>query len=202
MAYGNQNHRRFNNRRNSANYRRPNYRRNDANAPENVEKEPLRYPGLPSFVQKMDAHNVHLIRIIRTNADIRRYTALGIIKRLIDKDVIEKDSKNFVRFRWDKFTVCTDGMNTDYSYTRDEFLEAFAAAFTIIGKIAQKALEDFCLVERNEHSADAIDETKAEKYTDEITENQLAANESALAAADGTDFTEADSEGENGQTAE
>ena len=81
MAYHNQNRRNYRNWRGAGNYRRPNYRKDAAPAGENEQKKELRYPGLPPYVQDIEPHIVRMIRVLHANADIRRYTALGIVNR-------------------------------------------------------------------------------------------------------------------------
>jgi predicted transcriptional regulator len=179
MAY-NQN-RRFNGSRQRNGYNNRPYRRQTSQKSEEgtQEKVQVRYPGLPKFVQELEPHLVRLIRIVHTNADIRRYTALGIVKRLIDKGVITEEG-NYIRFRWDKYTVCSKGINTDYRYTEADFLESYVGAFTILANVAGKALDNFCQIEFDKSAKDAIDENCNDEKNEiiaELIEHQLNSDE-------------------------
>ena len=170
---------RFNGHRNYRDNYRRNYRKNDSPANGEEGKKEVRYPGLPPYVQNVDAHIVRMIRILQSNADIRRYTSLGIIKRLISKKVLTEGG-NYITFRWDKFTVCNKGINTDYRYTDEVFLRSFVAAFGILDDIASKALENFCKIEFDKSSVDAIPtpkDGKVDPIDTELINNQTEADE-------------------------
>lgn len=162
------------NGRGRANYgaRRNDYRANVQAPVQTSEKPALRYPGLPMFVQNLDAHLVRLIRIVHANGDIRRYTALGIIKAFKADGTITGES-NYVRFRWDKFTICSEGINNDYRYTDTRFLTAFVAAFSILSGVAEKALNNFCKIESDNLASAQIEQTKVDELTKSIVEHQL-----------------------------
>ena len=141
---------------------------------ETKEEVQLRYPGLPMFVQNLEPHLVRMIRIVQANADIRRYTSLGIEKRLIDKGIITEGG-NYIDFRWDKFTVKSKGINTDYRYTELVFLESFVASFSILANVAGKALENYCKIEFEDNAKNVIPQEKNGE-DDEIT-RQIAARQ-------------------------
>lgn len=176
MAYGNQNRRHYDNRRGAANYRRPNFKRNDA--PENGDenKPVVRYPGLPRYVQNIEPHIVRMIRVLHANADIRRYTALGIVKRLIAAGKITEEG-NYVRFRWDKYTVSSKGINTDYRYTEKVFLESFVGSFGILTSVASKSLDNFCKIEFDNLADKVLDDKEIDKTSEEIINHQVDADE-------------------------
>ena len=176
MAYGNQNRRHYDNRRGATNYRRPNFKRNDA--PENGDenKSVVRYPGLPRYVQNIEPHIVRMIRVLHANADIRRYTALGIVNRLIANGTITEEG-NYVRFRWDKFTVSSKGINNDYRYTDIVFLESFVGAFGILTSVASKSLDNFCKIEFDKLSGEKIDAKNVDSVSNEIIKRQVDSDE-------------------------
>ena len=176
MAYRNQNRRRYDNRRGAGNYHRPNYRRGDAPTGENEQKKEIRYPGLPSYVQNIEPHIVRMIRVLHANADIRRYTALGIVNRLIANGTITEEG-NYVRFRWDKFTVSSKGINNDYRYTDIVFLESFVGAFGILTSVASKSLDNFCKIEFDQMSGQKIDAKNVDTVSNEIIQRQVDADE-------------------------
>lgn len=176
MAYRNQNRRHYDNRRGASNYRRPNYRRDAAPAGELEQKKEVRYPGLPPYVQNIEPHIVRMIRVLHANADIRRYTALGIVNRLIANGTITEDG-NYVRFRWDKFTVSSKGINNDYRYTDIVFLESFVGAFGILTSVASKSLDNFCKIEFDQMSGQKIDAKNVDTVSNEIIKRQVDADE-------------------------
>lgn len=176
MAYRNQNRRHYDNRRGAGNYHRPNYRRDAAPVDENEQKKEIRYPGLPPYVQNIEPHIVRMIRVLHANADIRRYTALGIVNRLIANGTITEDG-NYVRFRWDKFTVSSKGINNDYRYTDIVFLESFVGAFSILTSVASKSLDNFCKIEFDKLSGEKIDAKNVDSVSNEIIKRQVDADE-------------------------
>lgn len=176
MAYRNQNRHHYNGRRGAGNYYRPNYRRDVASAGENEQKKEIRYPGLPPYVQSIEPHIVRMIRVLHANADIRRYTALGIVNRLIANGTITEDG-NYVRFRWDKFTVSSKGINNDYRYTDIVFLESFVGAFGILTNVASKSLDNFCKIEFDKLSGEKIDAKNVDSVSNEIIKRQVDSDE-------------------------
>ena len=176
MAYRNQNRRHYDNRRGAGNYHRPNYRRDAAPAGELEQKKEIRYPGLPPYVQNIEPHIVRMIRVLHANADIRRYTALGIVNRLIANGTITEEG-NYVRFRWDKFTVSSKGINNDYRYTDIVFLESFVGAFGILTSVASKSLDNFCKIEFDKLSGEKIDAKNVDSVSNEIIKRQVDSDE-------------------------
>lgn len=176
MAYDNQNRRCYDNRRGAANYRRPNFKKSDAPAGEGEEQHVVRYPGLPAYVQKIEPHIVRMIRVLHANADIRRYTALGIVQRLIANGTITEEG-NYVRFRWDKYTVSSKGINTDYRYTQPIFLEAFVGSFNILTSVASKSLDNFCKIEFDKVAGQVVDEKSVNETSNAIISRQIDADE-------------------------
>lgn len=166
-----------NNRRSTTGYRKPNYRRNEVPLAEGDEqKKTLRYPGLPPFAQNVEPHIVRMIRILHANADIRRYTALAIVKQLIENKVITEEG-NYIRFRWDKYTVCSKGINNDYRYTDSVFLKAFVSSFTILSAVASKSLANYIKVEFPNSETDIITDKDVDTISKEIINHQLEADE-------------------------
>lgn len=173
-------------------YQRPHYNNRGRNYGRNYGRRPfvpatkdkeetVKYPGLPPFVQNLDAHLVRLVRIVQGNDDIRRYISLGIINRLIKSKAITEGG-NYIRFRWDKFTVCSKGINTDYRYSDPIFLQSFVGSFTILTNVASKALENFVKIEFDKSAKEVIDrsnvdEDGADSVDKELIEKQLDADE-------------------------
>lgn len=97
---------------------------------------------LPPFAKKMPETYTNLVRIIKNNAEIRRFTALGILNYLTQKGVINGEKK-YVTFKWNKFTVTTDGWSREFSYKQPFFINCLVAAFSCFANSANKTIEDF-----------------------------------------------------------
>lgn len=69
-----------------------------------------------------------LVSELNYNADIRRYCSLYIIKSFKENGIIPNDSKAFVKFMWNKFTVKCDNLEKDYTYGEEAFIKGYAAA--------------------------------------------------------------------------
>lgn len=114
--------------------------------PDTVEDALKHYP----------AHVVKLVNLVKSNSDIRRYTALGILNYLYQKGVIE-EAKGYVSFNWTKFRVVNKGLSTEYRYVEPFFLNCLIASFTSFANAAQKIIKVFCSKEYEE----AFNEDKA-----------------------------------------
>lgn len=87
-------------------------------------------------------HMVKIALIVKLNAEIRRFTALGILNYLLQKGEI-KGAKRYVSFKWNKFTVKADNLVKEYSYTEMFFLNSLAASFASFSASAQRVIDDF-----------------------------------------------------------
>lgn len=88
-------------------------------------------------------HMVEIALIIKNNAEIRRFTALGILNYLLQKGEI-KGEKRYVSFKWNKFSVKCDGLMREYSYNEPFFLNALVASFASFSASAQRTIDTFC----------------------------------------------------------
>lgn len=84
--------------------------------------------GLPISSVDYPQHIVHMVLILNNNAEIRRFTVLGIIYHLTHKGDIDTPCK-YVRFKWNKFVVKANGVQHAYAYTEPWFIDAIIAAF-------------------------------------------------------------------------
>lgn len=130
------------------NFKRPN--RNNgrpvSRVNKNEENETKVAKGFPSFIAKFPPHVVAISVILRNNSAIRRLTSLGIINWLKQHDIIKGD-KNWVNFKWEKFTVTSEGMARDYLYTEKFFLINFLASFNAFVSISVDTVKHFVSVE-------------------------------------------------------
>jgi len=111
-------------------------------------------------------HMVEIALIIKNNAEIRRFTALGILNYLLQKGEIKGD-KRYVSFKWNKFTVKFDSMVRDYSYAEAFFLNCLVASFGSFGASAQRTIDNFTFKELNK----SLSEIASQDEIDAITES-------------------------------
>lgn len=109
-------------------FSKPHYRK-----PDTIEEALKHYP----------THIVKLVNLVKSNSDIRRYTSLGIINYLFQKNIIE-EAKGYVTFNWTKFSVTNRGLRVEYRYTEGFFLNCLIASFTSFANAAQKIIGIFC----------------------------------------------------------
>lgn len=95
------------------------------------------------LIEKYGEATVDLATIVVNNAEIRRFTALGILNYLSQKGMI-KGTKKYVKFNWNKFSVICDGLSRDYTYDEIFFINALVAAFASFSASAQNTIDTFC----------------------------------------------------------
>lgn len=110
-------------------------------------KGQLPFKNVPEHIARVSVLLIH-------NAELRRFTAIGIRNYLIQKNMV-KEGSVYIKFLPSKFAVNNNGLNTEYSYTEQFFLNALVAAFPSFAASANKAIDNMCRVEC-ETSADAL----------------------------------------------
>lgn len=134
----------------------------------NAEEKPK--DGIPESARMYPTHIVRIALIIKNNAEIRRFTALGILNYLQQKGEIDADARGkYVGFKWNKFSVKANGLMREYPYTEPFFLTAFVASFTSFSANAQKTINDFCKKEMSVNISKAVD---AEEVDEIVAANQ------------------------------
>lgn len=123
---------------------------------------------LPAIVENFPEHVVQIALLIKNNAEIRRFTALGILNYLLQKKEIVGE-KRYVSFKWNKFAVKANGLMREYSYNEPFFLNALVAAFSSFSASAQRTIDNFCHKEMSVGITKAVDQ-------EEVT-NIIALNE-------------------------
>lgn len=98
---------------------------------------------LEEALKRYPKHYIDISMIIKNNAEIRRFTSIGIINYLLQKKEI-KGTKRYVSYKWTKFSVCCDNLVREYSYTEPFFLNCLVAAFSSFSASAQKTINGFC----------------------------------------------------------
>ncbi len=135
-----------------------NVSQNDANdSEEETGTIDDKFRGLPPVVKNFPEHVVQLALIIKNNAEIRRFTALGILNYLLQKGEISGD-KRYVSFKWNKFAVKANGLMREYPYTEPFFINALVAAFTSFSASAQTTIDTFCHKEMSVGIDKAVDQ--------------------------------------------
>lgn len=124
------------------------------NATENID----------AIIERFGEYNVKIATLMKYNAEIRRFTALGILNWLTQKNIINAKSK-YVTFKWNKFVVRVDGLNKEFSYKEDFFINALVASFASLANYATFVINDFI---KYEIEADASEVLNSEDI-DELT---------------------------------
>ena len=138
---------------------------------------------LPPIVNKFPDHVVQIALLIKNNAEIRRFTALGILNYLLQKGEI-KGTARFVSFKWNKFAVKCSGLVREYSYSEPFFLNALVAAFASFSASAQRTIDAFCRKEMSVSISKAVNQEEVdniaalnEEYQQEHSATDVAAAE-------------------------
>jgi len=106
-------------------------------------------------------HAYQLVLLMKNNAEIRRYTALGILNYLLQKGEI-RGAGRFVDFKWNKFTVKTGHLVKDYEYTSSFFINCLVAAFSSFASSSQITIDKFLTEESDVAIADIYNEDEVQ----------------------------------------
>lgn len=116
---------------------------------------------LPPITGHYPEHVVQIALLIKNNAEIRRFTALGILNYLLQKGEI-KGNARYVSFKWNKFAVKCNGLMREYSYNEPFFLNALVASFASFSASAQRTIDHFCKQEMSVGISKAVDQEEVE----------------------------------------
>lgn len=103
---------------------------------------------LPDSAKNYPEHQVQIALLIKNNAEIRRFTAIGILNYLYQKGQL-RTTKGYVDFKWNKFTIKADKLLKEYSYSDVFFLNCLAAAFGSFAASAVNTIDNFTSIELN-----------------------------------------------------
>lgn len=158
----------------------------DAPAPqaERFTRKPFKKPynreknadGLPAVVDNFPKHVVGIALLIKNNAEIRRFTALGVLNYLLQKGEIAGDHR-YVTFKWNKFAVKANNLMREYSYNEPFFLNALVAAFSSFSASAQRIIDEFCRQEMSVGINKAVDQ---DEVNDIVALNEQYQNKEAV----------------------
>lgn len=98
-------------------------------------------------------HLRNLVLLMKNNAEIRRFTALGIIDALKEYGEL-KGEKHYVDFKFNHFVVSDDGLRRDYRYSEIFFLNALVNSFSRFAASAQVVISNFVEIEKIELNKD------------------------------------------------
>ena len=119
---------------------------------------------LPPITGRYPDHVVQIALLIKNNAEIRRFTALGILNYLLQKGEI-KGTARYVSFKWNKFAVKCNGLMREYSYNEPFFLNALVASFASFSASAQRTIDHFCKQEMSVGIGKAVDQEEVNNIT-------------------------------------
>lgn len=132
--------------------------------------------GLPAVVDNFPKHVVGIALLIKNNAEIRRFTALGVLNYLLQKGEIAGDHR-YVTFKWNKFAVKANNLMREYSYNEPFFLNALVAAFSSFSASAQRIIDEFCRQEMSIGLNKAVDQ---DEVNDIVALNEQYQNKDAV----------------------
>lgn len=132
--------------------------------------------GLPAVVDNFPKHVVGIALLIKNNAEIRRFTALGVLNYLLQKEEIAGDHR-YVTFKWNKFAVKANNLMREYSYNEPFFLNALVAAFSSFSASAQRIIDEFCRQEMSIGLNKAVDQ---DEVNDIVALNEQYQNKEAV----------------------
>lgn len=120
----------------------------------NKNKKEHKHAYVPERYAKLPKHILEVVFIIKFNAEIRRFTAKGIINTLFTRDEI-KTKRPYIKFLWNKFVINTNGLNHEYNYNETFFINSLIASFQCFAETAQETINKFCFEElSDDHIAD------------------------------------------------
>lgn len=140
----------------------------EAQAPAETEQTFVRKskkPGIPDTAKNYPEHYVNIALLIKNNAEIRRFTALGILNYLLQKGEIRGEHR-YVTFKWNKFAVKCNGLMREYSYNEPFFLNALVASFSSFSASAQRTIDAFCHKEMSVGITKAVDQDEVDNIVE------------------------------------
>lgn len=129
-----------------------------------VKDKKAKVKGIAPTAANYPEHVVAIALIIKNNAEIRRFTAIGILNYLLQKGEIKGDNR-YVSFKWNKFAVKCNGLMREYSYTEPFFINALVASFNSFSASAQRTIDAFCHKEMSVSINKAVDKEEVENIT-------------------------------------
>lgn len=109
-------------------------------------------------IQNTPEHIRNLVYLVKNNAEIRRYTALGIINKLKQTGMIAKDASVFVKFYFNKYAIVINGLKQEFTYNNNLFITCLAASFPSFAHNANKIISTFISTENQTINVEEVEE--------------------------------------------
>ncbi len=102
----------------------------------------------PNAIQnKIPTHVRDLVLLVKNNAEIRRFTALGVINALKASGDIQGE-KCYVEFKWTHFCVSCDKLRRDFRYSEAAFINALVESFSKFAASAEVIINTYATEEK------------------------------------------------------
>ena len=121
---------------------------------------------LQKVIDNTPEHTRNLVYLVKNNAEIRRFTSLGIINVMKQRGMIDKNAKVFVEFYFNKYSVAVNGLRQEYTYNNDIFVRSLSAAFVSFAYNADNVIREYLKVENA-----SIDTDEVAKLSEETRNN-------------------------------
>ena len=97
-------------------------------------------------LERTPEHVRNLVYLVINNAEIRRFTSLGIINRMKQKGFVDREAKCYVDFYPNKYSISVNGLKTEYHYNNAIFINSLAASFPSFAYNADKIIQAFIII--------------------------------------------------------
>lgn len=125
-----------------------------ATSKKSFNKTKKNYPPTREYTRpEIPEHLRNLVLLMKNNAEIRRFTALGVIDALKESGEL-KGEKHYVDFKFNHFVVSDDGLRRDYRYSEIFFLNSLVESFSRFAASAQNVINEFIKIESVEINKD------------------------------------------------
>ena len=122
-------------------------------------------------LEKTPEHIRNIVYILNNNAEIRRFTSLAMIKELRACKAVPENSNVFIKFGLGKYSVCVNGLNHEYTFENNLFVDSFEKAFEDFTKhghsILQAFVNEVIKEENSDNTNSPVEEEDAETSTAE-----------------------------------
>lgn len=124
--------------------------------------------GLDPNAKRYPYHFAKIGLLFRNNRDLARLTSLALLKYLNERGDISGD-KQYVMFRYNKFTVKYRNLNRDYSYLEGFFFDALNAAIKVLSENITNAANELARKELSKTFNSVCDEESTETFYEYLT---------------------------------
>lgn len=108
-----------------------------------TKPQPTRKPYVKTNkTSKIATELEEIVKIVKYNANIKRHTALNILRTFVEDGFIPDSKGAFVDFQWNKYTVKHNGVTKEYEYDKT-FVVALVKAHEDMAKDNTKVIETF-----------------------------------------------------------